>query len=98
QLMDSGSLEQSFAKLHEAERRLKTIVCARFDEAVADKDLASVERFFKIFPLIGQHEEGLRKYAAYLCAQISEQMAAKQSQQPKKSGNASNRAAAFLEK
>ena len=101
-ILDTCSLEQSFAKLHEAERRLKTIVSARFDEAVADRDLASVERFFKIFPLIGQQEEGLRKYAAYLCAQISEQMAAKKKANAAAAGanisSGGNRAAAYLEK
>lgn len=91
-ILDSCSLEQSFSKLHEAERRLKTIVSARFDEAVADKDLASVERFFKIFPLIRQHKEGLTKYAAYLCGQISEQMAGK------KTLSSASRSAAYLEK
>lgn len=27
-------------------------------------------RFFKIFPLLGQHQVGLEKYARYLCSQV----------------------------
>lgn len=27
-------------------------------------------RFFKIFPLLGQHQVGLEKYARYLCTQV----------------------------
>ena len=27
-------------------------------------------RFFKIFPLLGQHQVGLEKYAKYLCSQV----------------------------
>lgn len=33
-------------------------------------DLPQVERFFKIFPLLGLHEEGLSKFSEYLCKQV----------------------------
>ncbi len=42
----------------------------RFDEAVKKEDLASIERFFKIFPLINMHEEGLKKFTLYLCSKV----------------------------
>ena len=66
------ALETSFKLLHEAQTKLKQIVHSKFDAAVHSGDVASVERFFKIFPLIGQHEEGLAKFSKYLCAQVNQ--------------------------
>lgn len=34
-------------------------------------DLPQVERFFKIFPLLALHEEGLSKFSEYLCKQVT---------------------------
>jgi hypothetical protein len=45
-------------------------VTQKFDEAVRAEDLASVERFFKIFPLLGMQEEGLVKFSLYLCSKV----------------------------
>lgn len=73
EMPDTCSLEQSFVKLHEAEQNLKSIVMTRFDEAVAHKDSASIERFFKIFPLIKQHKQGLDRFSNYLWSQIYEE-------------------------
>lgn len=67
------SLDEAFAKLHEAKRKLQEIVLKKFDEAVKDEDIASVERYFKLFPLLNQKEEGLRKFSNYLCTKISDQ-------------------------
>ena len=70
----SGSgvgLEGNIATLHDAEARLKGVVARRFDEAVKDEDLASIERFFKLFPLLGLHEEGLRNFTDYLSTKLS---------------------------
>uniref|UniRef100_A0A4W3IYG8 Conserved oligomeric Golgi complex subunit 4 n=2 Tax=Callorhinchus milii TaxID=7868 RepID=A0A4W3IYG8_CALMI len=57
--------------LQEAEQRLKVIVTGKFDLAIQEGDLPQVERFFKIFPLLGLHEEGLSKFSQYLCKQIA---------------------------
>jgi len=64
-------LVASLATLHEAETRVRGVVTRRFHEAVKDEDLASIERFFKIFPLLGLHEEGLKHFTAYLCTKIA---------------------------
>ncbi|XP_054719485.1 LOW QUALITY PROTEIN: conserved oligomeric Golgi complex subunit 4-like [Uloborus diversus] len=69
---EGSSLDEAFVKLHEAETQLKAIVMRKFDDAVRDEDVASVERFFKIFPLLNQHNEGLKKFSTYLCSQIAE--------------------------
>lgn len=41
------------------------------DEAIADGDAASVERFFKIFPLLNMHDEGIKKFSSYLAVKVS---------------------------
>ena len=66
-----SSLENAIRTLHEAEGKVKVIISKRFDEAVECEDLASVERFFKIFPLINMHEEGLKKFTNYLCSKVN---------------------------
>ncbi|XP_071957457.1 conserved oligomeric Golgi complex subunit 4-like [Antedon mediterranea] len=68
---ESGGLDASLQVLREAEKRLQTLVHEKFDEAVGTSDLASVERFFKIFPLIGLKDEGLAKFSSYLKTQIA---------------------------
>ena len=65
-------LETSLATLHEAETRVRGVVARRFSEAVKDEDLASIERFFKIFPLLGMHEEGIASFTGYLCGKLVE--------------------------
>ncbi|XP_048748000.1 conserved oligomeric Golgi complex subunit 4-like isoform X2 [Ostrea edulis] len=69
---EGGTLDMSFGLLQEAEEKLKSIVNTKFDAAVHSGDFASIERFFKIFPLIGLHEEGLAKFGKFLSSQISE--------------------------
>ncbi len=65
-----STLDTSFKLLTEAQQKLKSIVHNKFDAAVHSGDVASVERFFKIFPLIGEHEPGLSKFSKYLCSQV----------------------------
>ncbi|XP_015922764.1 conserved oligomeric Golgi complex subunit 4 [Parasteatoda tepidariorum] len=69
---EGSTLDEAFERLHDAENQLKALVMRKFDEAVRDEDVASVERFFKIFPLLNQHNEGLKKFSTYLCSQIAE--------------------------
>lgn len=64
------SVNQAFNTLTEATTQLRQIINKKFDEAVAKEDLASVERFFKIFPLLGQHQEGIEKFASYICLKL----------------------------
>ena len=68
---NGGGLEANIATLHDAEARLRGVVARKFDEAVKDEDLASIERFFKLFPLLGMHEEGLKNYTDYLATKLS---------------------------
>ncbi|ELK14586.1 Conserved oligomeric Golgi complex subunit 4 [Pteropus alecto] len=49
----------------------EAIVTEKFAIATKEGDLPQVERFFKIFPLLGLHEEGLSKFSEYLCKQVA---------------------------
>ncbi|XP_077420412.1 conserved oligomeric Golgi complex subunit 4 [Vanacampus margaritifer] len=68
---ESCTVDASLLLLQEAEKKLKVIVADKLDEAVAAVDLAQVERFFKIFPLLGLHEQGLARFGQYLCSQLA---------------------------
>ncbi|KAK2920236.1 conserved oligomeric Golgi complex subunit 4 isoform X1 [Channa argus] len=68
---ESSTVDASLVMLQEAEEKLKVIVSEKLDEAVAAVDLAQVERFFKIFPLLGLHQQGLARFGQYLCSQLA---------------------------
>ncbi|XP_028258526.1 conserved oligomeric Golgi complex subunit 4 [Parambassis ranga] len=68
---ESSTVDASLVMLQEAEQKLKVIVAEKLDEAVAAVDLAQVERFFKIFPLLGLHQQGLARFGQYLCSQLA---------------------------
>ncbi|KAM9860635.1 conserved oligomeric Golgi complex subunit 4 [Aulostomus maculatus] len=68
---ESSTVDASLVMLQEAEQKLKVIVAEKLDEAVAAVDLAQVERFFKIFPLLGLHQQGLSRFGQYLCSQLA---------------------------
>ncbi|MCJ8737287.1 hypothetical protein PDJAM_G00022310 [Pangasius djambal] len=68
---ESTAVDASLALLQEAELSLKALVTKRLEEAVAAGDLPQVERFFKILPLLGLHEQGLAQFAQYLCSQLA---------------------------
>ncbi|KAB7494069.1 Conserved oligomeric Golgi complex subunit 4 [Armadillidium nasatum] len=64
------NFETWFERLKNAESKLREIINQNFDEAVRREDEASIERFFKLFPLLNKHEEGLAKFTNYLCSKI----------------------------
>uniref|UniRef100_A0A915D8Q3 Conserved oligomeric Golgi complex subunit 4 n=1 Tax=Ditylenchus dipsaci TaxID=166011 RepID=A0A915D8Q3_9BILA len=68
---DSGqSMKDCYDVLRKSAAQLKVIIERRFDEALAVNDVASMERFFKLFPLINEHSSGLKRFGCYLCAKI----------------------------
>uniref|UniRef100_A0A182JSD8 Conserved oligomeric Golgi complex subunit 4 n=1 Tax=Anopheles christyi TaxID=43041 RepID=A0A182JSD8_9DIPT len=64
------SVSQAVSTLEQATVQIQEMVNQKFDEAVKRDDLASVERFFKIFPLLGMHNEGLEKFMTYICGKL----------------------------
>lgn len=67
-----SSMLKSIGTLQDAATKLRKIVQYKFDESVTIEDLASVERFFKIFPLLGMHDEGITKFCSYLCKKLQD--------------------------
>ncbi|XP_030749484.1 conserved oligomeric Golgi complex subunit 4 isoform X2 [Sitophilus oryzae] len=61
-----SNMLKSVRTLQEAAAQLRAIVEHKFSEAVNNEDLGSIERFFKIFPLLGMHEEGIKEFCTYL--------------------------------
>ncbi|XP_053463247.1 conserved oligomeric Golgi complex subunit 4 isoform X2 [Nycticebus coucang] len=68
---EGSMIDANLKLLQEAEQRLKAIVAEKFAIATKEGNLPQVERFFKIFPLLGLHEEGLSKFSEYLCKQVA---------------------------
>uniref|UniRef100_A0A8D7ZZH9 Conserved oligomeric Golgi complex subunit 4 n=1 Tax=Culex pipiens TaxID=7175 RepID=A0A8D7ZZH9_CULPI len=64
------SVSKAVSTLEQAATQIRQVVNLKFDEAVKKDDLASVERFFKIFPLLGMHDEGLAKFMTYICTKL----------------------------
>eukprot|EP00795_Rhopilema_esculentum_P001200 gene1200-15566_t len=67
---EGTDLKHSFNFLHDAQGKLQQIVRDKFDAAVSSNYSAAVERFFKLFPLVGIDDEGLTKFSQYLRKQI----------------------------
>ncbi|KAG2469810.1 COG4 protein, partial [Polypterus senegalus] len=72
---EDSMLDTNVSLLQEAEQHLKVIVAEKLDQAIKEGDLPQVERFFKIFPLLGLHEEGLGRFSQYLCTQLASKAA-----------------------
>ncbi|XP_065827817.1 conserved oligomeric Golgi complex subunit 4-like [Oscarella lobularis] len=68
---EGSGIGGAFALLRDAEKQLKYIVAEKFDLAVGEEDGASIERFFKIFPLLNLQYEGMEKFSSYLRTKIS---------------------------
>ncbi|XP_060645090.1 conserved oligomeric Golgi complex subunit 4 [Drosophila nasuta] len=65
------SVSDAVHTLEEARDKMRELIAKRFDEAVQNDDLASVERFFKIFPLVGCHRTGIEKFCGYISQKLS---------------------------
>ncbi|EDV98988.1 conserved oligomeric Golgi complex subunit 4 [Drosophila grimshawi] len=65
------SVSDAVRTLEDATEKMRELISKRFDEAVQHDDLASVERFFKIFPLVGCHRIGIEKFCGYICQKLS---------------------------
>ncbi|KAI8041895.1 conserved oligomeric Golgi complex subunit 4 [Drosophila gunungcola] len=65
------SVSDAVKTLEEATEKTRVLIAKRFDEAVKADDLASVERFFKIFPLVGCHSTGIEQFSLYICQKLA---------------------------
>nr|CAG4651667.1 EOG090X02VY [Triops cancriformis] len=69
---EGPNVDSSLVLLHQAQDQLCEVVRQRFNEAIKENDLASAERFFKIFPLLNLQTEGLEKFSLYLASQLKD--------------------------
>ncbi|XP_054746636.1 conserved oligomeric Golgi complex subunit 4 [Anastrepha obliqua] len=65
------SVSEAVHTLENATEKMRRLVMLRFDEAVNRDDLASVERFLKLFPLLGIHYDGIEKFGKYICMKLA---------------------------
>ncbi|XP_065332863.1 conserved oligomeric Golgi complex subunit 4 [Cloeon dipterum] len=65
------SVEDCFTQLDSATKELRLIVAKNFEQAAAKDNAADVERFFKIFPLLGDKAEGLKRFSTYLAGKLT---------------------------
>lgn len=64
------SVSQAVNTLENAAEEIKKIVKVKLEKAINKKDVASVERFFKLFPLLGMHDEGIERFMNFHCALV----------------------------
>lgn len=62
-------MRQSYEILRRASVDLKGIIEKKFDEAT---DEASMQRYFKIFPMINEHTSGLQRFGKYLVSKVQQ--------------------------
>nr|CAG4642373.1 EOG090X02VY [Evadne anonyx] len=79
---EGRTVDSSLVLLHEAQNQLCRVIEQKFDESARDRDAASVERFFKIFPLLNMHEEGIKKFSSYLATRLKENSPLLKQQEP----------------
>ncbi|KNC85325.1 hypothetical protein SARC_02507 [Sphaeroforma arctica JP610] len=58
-------------KIQECVDELHQRINRGLDDAVRDNDMNSINRYFKLFPLIGLEMEGMRKYSLHVCTQVA---------------------------
>ncbi|CAK5109902.1 unnamed protein product [Meloidogyne enterolobii] len=70
---DAGySVKNCYDILRQASIELKQQIELKFDEAKAKGDVSTMERLFKLFPLINEHQSGLKRYGSHICDKIAE--------------------------
>ncbi|CAI4220852.1 unnamed protein product [Auanema sp. JU1783] len=67
------TIRHSYEVLSAARTRLKEILEKRLDDAIARHEIAEMQRYVKLFPLINEHESGLSRFAMYFGGLIRKQ-------------------------
>ncbi|VDM98302.1 unnamed protein product [Thelazia callipaeda] len=67
---DGHSMGKSYEILRESAAEMILIIEKRFDQAVENNDIASIQRFFKLFPFLNQYEAGIERIGDYICSEI----------------------------
>lgn len=71
QLIHDGAAHESVEKLHRIRAKLADIIEQQFKRAAQKGDTRSIERFCKLFPLIGKRSDGLKRFTDHVCSVIA---------------------------
>lgn len=63
--------DRALAELDETRGRLLHLCRVNLSQAIKEDNAKDIERFFKIFPMLNEHQEGLSMYAEYLRCKIT---------------------------
>lgn len=69
--IDSQFMSSALEELDEARSKLLRLCREKFSQAIKEANTKDIERFFKIFPLLNEHQDGLETYAKYLQGKIA---------------------------
>eukprot|EP01134_Creolimax_fragrantissima_P003887 CFRG3887T1 len=74
ELKNIGLIEGKMAstRMEELMSDLQARINRGLDDAIRDKDISSINRYFKLFPLIGLDTEGMRKYSLHVCTMVAD--------------------------
>lgn len=67
---DPQHINASIAELNDTRERLLKLCQDNISVAIKNDDSKNIERFFKIFPMLNEHQDGLKRYAEYLRSKI----------------------------
>lgn len=59
-------MNSALNELDEAKRKLLLLCQENMSKAIKEGNTRDIERFFKIFPMIEEHQDGLQRYSEYL--------------------------------
>ncbi|KAF4527190.1 hypothetical protein B566_EDAN006116 [Ephemera danica] len=65
------SVDDCFTQLEAAAKELRQMVAKNFDKAAQSDNVDEIDRFFKIFPLLGASEEGLKRFSSHLATKLA---------------------------
>lgn len=69
-LINPKLMNSALKDLDEAKCRLLHICQEKITQAIKDNNTRDIERFFKLFPMLNEHHDGLQRYSQYLKSRI----------------------------
>ncbi|TGZ51792.1 hypothetical protein CRM22_010720 [Opisthorchis felineus] len=71
QITSDKAARDSVTTLKQCREHLVVLTEQRFTQALQKNDATAVERFCKLFPLLGRREDGLQRFGGYICTRIT---------------------------
>lgn len=70
QMLDPAFVDLALAEIDEVRGKLVKLCQTNIDRAIKEENPKEIERYFKLFPILNEHSEGLNRYASYLRGRI----------------------------